>query len=871
MIETKFVQRIAEETELSPSQVTTAIELVSSGATIPFIARYRRDITGGLSEEQLEVVADRNIYYTALTDRRDYVMSAIAKHGEMTDEIRARIESCYDKSALEDIYLPYRKRKRTKATVAREKGLTPLADYLYAQEPGEQTIEAVAAAYARPEKALATPEEALEGAVHIVAERLSFDPAIRAFIRDRMLAEGLVTAHLTKLGEEKKSKYSNYGGFSEPIRSIPSHRLLAILRGVREAYLRMELKVDDEQTVQDIRERVIRDASGPFAPFLVRAIDDAYHHLLRPALENDVINLERARADEEAIRVFRENARNILLAAPAGPIPIMGIQPDPEHGLLVAVVAPDGSLVENAAVALAQSTDEAAAAQAAEQLSALIAKHGIRAVAIGNGPGGREASALIRKVLTPPTTDDASSETPAPFCVLVNEAGAACYAGSKTGREELPDLDISQRKAVSVARRLQDPLAELVKIDPRYIGVGQYQHDVNQKKLREGLHRVVVSCVNAVGVDVSTASEHMLRYVSGIQPQTAANIVAFRTEHGGFTSLMQLLEVDGVGPRVFEQCSGFLRLPGSQNPLEATSIHPEAYPAVEAIAASIGVPVGGLIGKPELLAEVDLSPFASGPVGPLTLADIRDELAGRRRGPRTQFRVPKFIENITSVKDLEEGMVSEGVVTNVTDFGVFVDIGVNQDGLVHLSELANRFVRDPRTVAKVGDVVRVKVIKVDYEIPRISLSIKALQSASDARRRRPARRDGQAEAPAAAPDEARPDDTRREGDRREGDRREGDRRQGDRREGDRDEGDRREGDRRRSDGRPDRRRSDSGDRDQRSQRPRRERGGSSNRNRKGSSGGGQQSQRPAHGNQNNEPLNTQLADQLAALRDRLGS
>jgi len=861
MIETKFVQRIAEETELSPSQVTTAIELMSSGATIPFIARYRRDITGGLSEEQLEVVAERNIYYTALSDRRDYVMSAIAKHGEMTDEVRARIEGCFDKPALEDIYLPYRKRKRTKATVAREKGLTPLADFLYAQEPGDQTIEAVAATYARPEKALATPEEALEGAVHIVAERLSFDPEIRAFIRDRMLAEGLVTAHLTKLGEEKKSKYSNYGGFSEPIRSIPSHRLLAILRGVREAYLRMELRIDDEQTVQDLRERVIRDASGPFAPHLIGAIDDAYHHLLRPALENDVVNLERARADEEAIRVFRENARNILLAAPAGPIPIMGIQPDPEHGLLVAIVAPDGALVESATVALAQPEDEAVAAQAAEQLSALIAKHGIRAVAIGNGPGGREASVLIRRVLTPPATDEASSsETPPPFCVLVNEAGAACYAGSKTGREELPDLEISQRKAVSVARRLQDPLAELVKIDPRYIGVGQYQHDVNQKKLREGLHRVLVSCVNAVGVDLSTASEHMLRYVSGIQPQTAANIVAFRTEHGGFASLMQLLEVDGVGPRVFEQCSGFLQLPGSENPLEATSIHPEAYPAVEAIAASVGVPVGELIGKPELLAEVDLAPFASGAVGPLTLADIRDELAGRRRGPRTQFRVPKFIENITSVKDLEEGMVSEGVVTNVTDFGVFVDIGVNQDGLVHLSELANRFVRDPRTVAKVGDVVRVKVIKVDYEIPRISLSIKALQSASDARRRRPARRDGQAEAPAegaptAAAGEPRPDDSRRDRDRREGDRR---------------DGDRDDASRPRSDGRPDRRRSDSGDRDQRSQRPRRERG-SSNRDRKGSSGGGRQSQRPAQGNQNNEPLNTQLADQLAALRDRLGS
>ena len=743
MIEEGFLRLIADEVGVQVSQTAKAIELLTGGATIPFIARYRKDVTGGLNEEHLERIEARNEYFVSLTARRVYVLETIAKQGELTEELRAAVESCSDKTQLEDLYLPFKKARRTKATVAREKGLTALADFLWAQGLGEQSIEEFATAFVKQEKAVHSVEEALEGARHILAERISVDREARTLVREHMVSSGSIAAYPTKNCEGKHTKYEAYYEFREPIDKIPSHRFLAVHRGAKEGFLRMELAVDDASLLSSLLARYLKVEEGPFAPQIKLTVEDAFNRLLRPAIENEVIGAARERADEEAIRVFRENAQNLLLSAPAGAIRVIGVDPGMRTGCKLAVVDSTGSFLESATVYPTPPQNDVETAETV--LLALMEKHDAKAVAIGNGTGSREAARFVKQTLGKVNAGGA-------FLVLVNEAGASVYSASKIAREEFPELDVTVRGAISIARRLQDPLAELVKIEPRHIGVGQYQHDVNQKALREGLHRTVEYCVNNVGVDLNTASVPLLRYVSGIQADTASNIVEFRTKAGGFKSRAQLVEVNGVGPRVFEQCAGFLRISNGENALDATGIHPEAYPVVERIAEVMGTPVPDMIRNSDGLTNLDLSAFETEVIGSITLNDIRNELIKPGRDPRTEFRIPKFLEGVDSVKDLEEGMEIEGVVTNVTDFGAFVDVGVHQDGLVHLSELANRFVRDPRDIVKVGEIVKVKVIKVDKDQPRISLSIKALLPPPEAKPPRPRRAKTHHPEPAGAPE-----------------------------------------------------------------------------------------------------------------------
>lgn len=728
MIEQRFVEQIAAETSVRPEQVESAIRLLDKGATVPFIARYRKDVTGNLIDEVLERVEERNAYFTALISRRNAILENIGKQEKLTDELRAKIEAATDQTTLEDLYLPYKKQRRTKASIAIEQGLEPLADFIWDQRPGVAPLEEYAQAFMNAEKRVSSPEEALEGARHILAERVSVNADVRSGLRTRLIEEGILKSAATKNAAEQKTKFETYYDYAEPLKKIPSHRLLAVLRGERLGLLRMDLLLDDEKFEQELIAQFLKEPGSQYQEHVQTVVHDAYRRLLRPSIENEVINQVREHAEEEAIRVFRENARNLLLAAPAGRRTILGVDPGIRTGCKLAIVDNTGNFIDNATIyPLEPQKDEAGAEQT---LRELLTKHDVQGVAIGNGTGSREVARFLEGVLKRHGNNDI-------FMVLVNEAGASVYSASKLARQEFPDLDVTVRGAISIARRLQDPLAELVKIDPKSIGVGQYQHDVNQRRLRESLYKTIETCVNVVGVDLNTASVELLRYISGIQIGTAQNIVEFRTKNGGFVSRKQLMEVSGIGERTFEQAAGFLRIPGAENALDATSIHPEAYAVVEAMAESIGVGVQELIGNPALLEKVDLEKFVTENIGNLALQDIRQELHKPGRDPRREFKVPKFIAGVESVDQLQEGMEAEGVVTNVTDFGAFVDIGVHQDGLVHLSEMANRFIHDPREVVKVGDVIHVRVLKVDKDHNRISLTMKRPIQPREERPRRP--------------------------------------------------------------------------------------------------------------------------------------
>jgi protein Tex len=732
MLDPQVIEKISREVSVPPPQVSQTIDLFDGGATIPFVARYRKDVTGHLDEVQLEAIAERSAYYAAMGQRRASILDTIEKQGKLTDELRAAIENCDDKNALEDLYLPYKKQRRTKATVAREQGLEPLAEFLHEQVEGEKSIEEFAASFVSAEQNVASVEDALQGARHILAEKISMDADARSFVRTKMAEEGKLATYSTKVSEGQKTKYTAYYDYSEKLDAIPSHRLLAILRGVKESVLRMELLLDDEAVTAHLDSERIINGNSDYAPHIKLAVEDAYKRLIRPSIENEVVAQARKKAETQAIHVFRENAYSLLLAPPVGRLAVIGLDPGLKTGCKLAVIDDTGTFKENATLFLQASDDTVN--EAKSLLKGLIKKYTVRSIAIGNGTGSREASAFVKEVL-----QELGDTENKPFSLLVNEAGASIYSASKIAREEFPDLDVTVRGAISIARRLQDPLAELVRIEPKSIGVGQYQHDVNQKRLREGLHRTVVSCVNKVGVDLNTASVPLLRYVSGVQFGTAQNIVQYRTEHGAFKSRVELLDVDGIGPKVFEQCAGFLRIQDGGEPLDATAIHPEAYETVRTMAASIEASPKDLIGNGEVVKTLDLSVFESDTIGILALKDIKDELQKPGRDPRRKFEVPEFLEGVSDVKDLDEGMVLQGVVTNVTDFGAFVDVGVHQDGLVHLSELANRFVRDPREIVNVGDYIKVKVTSVDKETPRISLSIKALNPVSSkARTKKPA-------------------------------------------------------------------------------------------------------------------------------------
>jgi len=709
-------QHISAQLGVSLKSVAATIGLLDEGAAVPFIARYRKEVTGNLDEVQIRSIEEKLAYFRELEDRRRTVLHTIDEQGKLTAELRARLLAVVEKNELEDLYLPFKPKRRTKASIAREKGLEPLARHLWEQRPTGVPLDRFAGTFVNAEKQVASADDALAGARHIVAEWISENAEFRKGIRGMMSQHGVVASRAIEGVEDVERKYQMYGDYREAAARIPSHRMLAVRRGAKEGFLTFEIEMDPAQPVAWLKSRVLR-VRGEWTPHLEQAVEDAYERLLNPSIQTEVRLELKDRSDEEAIRVFRENLENLLLSAPAGRLGVLAIDPGIRTGCKLAAVDDTGKFLESAVIYLMEPRKDLAGA--ARTLAGLIARHHVRAIAIGNGTGSREASAYVRDFLRQAALADV-------FSVVVSESGASVYSASEIARQEFPDLDLTIRGAISIARRLQDPLAELVKIDPKAIGVGQYQHDVDQRRLMQGLEATVESCVNRVGVDLNTASFALLRYVAGIKERTAEKIVEYRNEHGRFRSRVEVMAVAGFGPRTFEQAAGFLRIRGGENPLDMTAVHPESYGVVERIAQSLGVNVAELIARPELLDSVKLEAFRTEKVGDYTLADIRDELRRPGRDPRDQFTAPEWRDDVKEIGDLKPGMVMEGVVTNVTNFGAFVDVGVHHDGLVHVSELANRFVKDPHEVVKAGQIVRVQVMSVDSKTRRIGLSMKAL-------------------------------------------------------------------------------------------------------------------------------------------------
>ncbi len=727
----EILLHIAQSLNLPLRGLVAVIELLDEGGTVPFIARYRKEATGALDEVQIRAIEEQLAYFRELVDRKKTVLETIASQGKLTDDLRARIEATLDRAILEDLYLPYKPKRRTKATIAREAGLELLADYLWAQQPGQQSLAQLAETFVQKEKGVETPEAALEGARHIVAERISEDADLRKLLRQWIHDEGVVTSRRATVPEDAApddpardlpEKFKMYYDYREPVKTIPSHRMLAIRRGEAENVLYFLIETDQARAAGMLRARTLK-AQGDWTPHLELAIEDSWSRLLNSSLQAEVRMELKKRSDLEAIKVFRENLHNLLLAPPAGPISVLGIDPGLRTGCKIAVVDETGKFLAHDVIY--PHTGKGNAETAKTTLRRLVAQHNCRAIAIGNGTASRETLTLIREFLQ--EEKDRDERFGQIFTVTVSESGASVYSASDLARQEFPDLDLTVRGAISIARRLQDPLAELVKVDPKAIGVGQYQHDVDQRQLNESLGQVIESCVNRVGVDLNTASWALLRYVAGITERTALNIVAHRDQNGRFLSRDQLKQVAGVGPKTFEQAAGFLRIRGGLNPLDSTAVHPESYKIVEEIAALAGSPIPAIIANPQLLEKVNATNLHAGEKRlTYTLTDILEELRKPGRDPRDKFVAPSFSETVHEISDLEIGMVLEGQVTNVTRFGAFVDIGVHQDGLVHISELSNKFIKDPSEAVKAGQIVKVKVLTADAKTKRIALSIKAL-------------------------------------------------------------------------------------------------------------------------------------------------
>ena len=684
----KVLPRLSAELGIPGGQIAAVAKLLGEGNTIPFIARYRKEVHGNLDEVQISKIQERLGYYAELEDRRATILKTIEEQGKLTDELRAKIEACMQKNALEDLYQPYKPKRRTRAMIAKEKGLEPLADKIWDHAPYEGT------------------DEELQGARDILAERIADLADVRGLVRDAFAKKAVVTSEVVTPKPAAPTKYEQYYDFQEPIAEIPSHRFLAIRRGQKEGVLWVRLVVDKAPLVARIAEIV---GAGDDAN-LHLAVEDAYKRLLAPSCEIDVNVEKKLEADRQAVEVFAENLRHLLLAAPLGEKKVLAIDPGIRTGCKVAMLDATGKFLVNTVIYPMQRT-----AEAQEMLAKIVEHFHPEAVAVGNGTAGRETEAFVRDVLKLIGAKDV-------MVVSVSESGASVYSASETARAEFPDLDLTVRGAISIGRRLQDPLAELVKIEPKAIGVGQYQHDVHQPLLDAKLDEVVVSCVNRVGVELNTASAPLLTRVSGVGPSLAKRIVAWRDENGAFKSRRDLLKVTGLGAKAFEQCAGFLRIRGAANPLDASAVHPERYALVETMAADLGVGVGELVGNAQLADKIDVRRYITNDVGEPTLKDIVSELKKPGRDPRAVFEKPAFRDDVTTIDDVQEGMTLEGIVTNVAAFGAFVDIGVHQDGLVHVSELADRFIRDPNEVVKVGDKIKVKVIGVDKARQRISLS-----------------------------------------------------------------------------------------------------------------------------------------------------
>jgi uncharacterized protein len=705
-----YAEEIAAELGLRVPQVSAALELLLAGNTIPFVARYRKEATGELDEVQLRDVRNRHEYLAELDDRRAAILKSIDEQGKLTPELRAAIERAETKQTLEDLYLPYKPRRRTRATIAQERGLGPLAELLWAGEASDAELATAAAAYVDAEKGVASVDEALAGARDIVAERVSDDAAARAYVREQVWEKGVIESKAARGKEKEVSKFQDYYDFSVPVKTAKSHQVLAVRRGEAEEFLAARITAPDEEITAAL---VRRYSAGRRAVAQLRlAVEDAYRRLISTSVEVEVRMELKTRADEEAIHVFGRNMEALLLASPAGERTVLGVDPGYRTGCKLAVVSRTGALLTTGHVYLHQED------RARRDLAKIIEQYDVELVAVGNGTASRETDKLAKEVVR---------ELPAerrPVVVLVNEAGASVYSASDVAREEFPELDLTLRSAISIARRLQDPLAELVKIDPKSIGVGQYQHDVSQTRLKRRLDETVESCVNRVGVELNTASPALLSYVAGIGPTVAQRIVRHRDSAGSFRSRLEVLKVPGLGPKTFEQAAGFLRVRGGTHPLDASAVHPERYSLVEKMAGDIGVKVDALVGNDGAISRIDPKRYVGDGVGLPTLEDIVAELRKPGRDPRDAFEAPAFRDDVQTLDDLKEGMSLQGTVTNVVAFGAFVDVGVHQDGLVHVSELSNRFVQDANAVVKVGDRVTVRVLSVDVPRKRIALSMK---------------------------------------------------------------------------------------------------------------------------------------------------
>jgi protein Tex len=707
-----LVQVLAQELSLQSFQVQNALELFAEGATVPFISRYRKERTGEMDETQLRQLSERHTYLTELEDRKASILAEIEQQGKLTDALKLRIEACLQKTELEDLYLPYKPKRRTRAAIAREKGLEPLALFIQIlNHPKAQprSIETEAAKYLSPE--VATPTDALKGAADILAEAIADKAELRAYLRKQIFQTGLFASRIKGDHPEGSTKYEMYRNFTAKIPQIASHNLLALYRGESEDILQVEIEFEGDRLLGDMEEGEIYTRISEVRSFYQDVLKDTFNRLIKPSLLNDIRSECKRTADLASIETFEENMRHLLLSSPAGMKPTLGVDPGFRTGCKVAALDPTGKFLEYQAVFPHQSA--AQRQTAAQTIKRMIEKHGIELIAIGNGTASRETDVFVGEVLK--TLDRK------PIKVIVSEAGASVYSASEVAITEFPDLDVTIRGAISIARRLQDPLAELVKIDPKSIGVGQYQHDVDQKLLKRKLEDTVESCVNFVGVDLNTASKELLTFVSGITGAIANNIVTYRNENGAFKQRRELLKVAKLGPKAFEQAAGFLRIRNGKNPLDNTAVHPESYAIIEKMAKDLGVPVTQI---PEQLKGKPLKAYTSEAIGEPTLIDILSELEKPGRDPREEFKYATFQENITEMKDLQVGMSLEGVVTNVANFGAFVDIGVHQDGLVHVSQLADKFVSDPKQIVKVGQVVKVTVLEVNAALKRISLSMR---------------------------------------------------------------------------------------------------------------------------------------------------
>ncbi|MEQ1638275.1 MAG: Tex family protein [Methylococcales bacterium] len=714
------IQQIAQELAVRPQQVSAAVALLDEGATVPFIARYRKEVTGGLDDTQLRNLEERLNYLRELNDRRTVILKSIEEQGKLTPELQFAIEDANTKTLLEDLYLPYKPKRRTKAQIAREAGLEPLADALLADR--NLIPEQIAETYLNKEHSINTAHDALEGARQIIMERISEDAALLAELRERLWQKGIMQVTVVTGKEQEAAKFKDYFEYSEGIHKIPSHRALALFRGRNEDLLNISLKPAlDEQTEHQQCESIvaqtlnITDSSKPAEQWLAETARFAWKIKLFTRIDLDLKTRLREAAELEAIRVFASNLRDLLLAAPAGPKATMGLDPGIRTGVKVAIVDPTGKLLATDTIYPHQPRnqwDESIAT-----LAKLIKQYQVDLVSIGNGTGSRETDQLVADVM--------QQHKGLVFTkIVVSEAGASVYSASELAAKEFPGLDVSLRGAVSIARRLQDPLAELVKIDPKSIGVGQYQHDVNQTQLARSLDSVVEDCVNAVGVDVNTASVALLKQVSGLSTSVSENIVAFRDQNGSFTNRKQLKKVPRLGEKAYEQAVGFLRIMNGENPLDASAVHPEAYPVVEAIIDATGKSIRDLLGQSSFLRGLNAANFTNEHFGLPTVTDILQELEKPGRDPRPEFKSARFKAGIEKITDLEPGMVLEGVVTNVANFGAFVDIGVHQDGLIHISHLADTFIKDPRDAVKTGEMVKVTVLEVDVVRKRIALSMK---------------------------------------------------------------------------------------------------------------------------------------------------